>query len=154
MVAPTAKALPWKQAGELSMAAKGTVLVVEDSPVQALALQQLLEQKGLQVLRALDGRVGVAMAERYAPDVIVLDIQMPEMDGLEACRRLRQSPQTSDIPIVMLTAHAEPAMLLQGLDLGAVDFIPKDVFSDKVLLETLRQLHILEDGARIGDAQR
>ncbi len=136
------------------MAVKGTVLVVEDSPVQALALQQLLEQKGLQVLRAANGRVGVAMAERYMPDVIVLDIQMPEMDGLETCRRLQQNPQTSHIPIVMLTARTEPEVLRQGLDLGAVDFIPKDAFSDKVLLETLRQLHILEDGARIGDVSR
>ena len=135
------------------MAAKGTILVVEDSPVQALALQQLLEQKGLQVLRALDGRVGVAMAEQYVPDAIVLDVQMPEMDGLEACRRLKQNPHTKNIPIVMLTAHGEPAMLMQGLDLGATDFIPKDAFSDKVLLETLRQLKVLDDGLRRGDAQ-
>lgn len=135
------------------MAAKGTVLVVEDSPVQALALQQLLEQKGLQVLRALDGRVGVAMAERYVPDAIVLDIQMPEMDGLEACRRLKQNPHTKNIPIVILTAHGEPTMLMRGIDLGAIDFIPKDAFSDKVLLETLRQLKVLDDGSRRGDAQ-
>jgi len=135
------------------MAAKGTVLVVEDSPVQALALQQLLEQKGLQVLRALDGRVGVAMAERYVPDAIVLDIQMPEMDGLEACRRLKQNPHTKNIPIVILTAHGEPTMLMRGIDLGAIDFIPKDAFSDKVLLETLRQLKVLDDGLRRGDAQ-
>ena len=135
------------------MAAKRTILVVEDSPVQALALQQLLEQKGLKVLRALNGRTGVAMAEQYAPDAIVLDIQMPEMDGLEACRRLQQNPQTSHIPIVMLTAHAEPEVLAQGLDLGAVDFIPKDAFSDKVLLETLRQLKVWEDELRGSDAQ-
>ena len=121
-----------------------TVLIVEDSAVQALALQQLLEQKGVTVLRAPDGRLGVAMAEQHLPDVIILDLMMPEMDGLEACRRLKQNPQTSHLPIVMLTAHSGADMLLQGLDLGAVDFIPKDAFSDKVLLETLRQLHILD----------
>jgi CheY-like chemotaxis protein len=130
-----------------------TVLIVEDSPVQALALQQLLVQRGLKVLRALDGRIGLLMAERYAPDVIVLDIQMPEMDGLEACRHLKQNPHTRDIPIVMLTAHTEPEVLLQGLDLGAIDFIPKDAFSDRVLLETLRQLNVLQDRARMSDAQ-
>lgn len=130
-----------------------TVLIVEDSPVQALALRQMLEQKGLRVLRAMDGRVGIAMAERYLPDAIVLDVQMPEMDGIEACRRLKQDPRTKDIPIVMLTAHGEPATLVQGLDLGAVDFIPKDAFSDKVLLETLRQLKVLDDRLKGDDAQ-
>ena len=130
-----------------------TVLIVEDSPIQALALQQMLEQKGLRVLRALDGCTGVAMAERYLPDVVVLDVQMPKMDGLEACRRLKQNPMTHNIPIVMLTAHGEPATLTQGLDLGAVDFIPKDAFSDTVLLETLRQLRVLDDGLRNGNAQ-
>ncbi len=125
------------------VAGRKTALVVEDSLVQAIALQQLLEQKGLQVLRAVDGRVGVVIAERYSPDVIILDIQMPEMDGLEACRHLKQNPRTEHIPIVMLTSRSEPIVLIQGLDLGAIDFIPKDAFSDKVLLETLRQLHIL-----------
>jgi CheY-like chemotaxis protein len=127
-----------------------TALVVEDSVVQAIALQQLLEQKGLDVLRAVDGRIGVAMAERYLPDVIILDIQMPEMDGLEACRHLKQNARTKHIPIVMLTSHSEPRTLAQGLDLGAVDFIPKDAFSDRVLLETLRQLCVLNSKAGVG----
>ena len=128
------------------------VLVVEDSPVQALALRQLLEQKGLQVVRAMDGQGGITMAEQYLPDAIILDIQMPVMDGLEACRRLKQNPKTKDIPVVMLTAHGEPSMLMRGLGLGAVDFIPKDAFSDIVLIETLRQLHILKS-AKDDDAQ-
>jgi CheY-like chemotaxis protein len=134
------------------IASRKTALVIEDSLVQAIALQQLLEQKGLQVLRAADGRVGLAMAERYLPDVIILDIQMPEMDGLEACRRLKQNARTQHIPVVMLTSHSEPSTLTQGLDLGAVDFIPKDAFSDRVLLETLRQLHILSSKAEGGHA--
>jgi CheY-like chemotaxis protein len=120
-----------------------TVLVVEDSLVQAMALQRLLEQHGLTVLRAADGRVGIAMAERYLPDAIVLDIQMPEMDGLQVCRQLQQDPRTRHIPIVMLSAYSEPSVLAQGLDLGAIDFIPKDAFSDQVLLETLHALGVL-----------
>jgi CheY-like chemotaxis protein len=122
-----------------------TVLIVEDSPAQALALHRLLEQEGLQVLWAPDGRVGVTMAQQYVPDAIVLDIEMPEMDGFEACRRLKENAQTASIPIVMLTVHTEPASLMQGIDLGAIDFIPKDAFSDRVLVETLRQLQILDD---------
>jgi CheY-like chemotaxis protein len=68
---------------------------------------------------------------------------MPEMDGLEACRRLREDSNTAAIPVVLLTAHTESAALRAGLEGGATDFIPKDAFSDVVLLETLRQLNIL-----------
>jgi len=124
--------------------ARKTVLIVEDSPVQALALEHLLVQEGLNVLCAPDGRTGVMMAQQYSPDVIVLDIEMPEMNGFEVCRRLRENAQTASIPVLMLTAHSEVAMVMRGIDLGAVDYIPKDAFSDAVLLETLRQLHILE----------
>lgn len=121
-----------------------TVLVVEDSPVQAAALAQFLEKQGLHVLHAPNGRIGITMARQHAPDAIVLDIEMPEMGGFEACRRLKEDAQTADIPIVMLTVRSEPAMLEQGIDWGAIDFIPKDAFSYTVLLETLRQLYLLE----------
>lgn len=120
-----------------------TVLIVEDSPVQVLALEYSLAREGLNVLCAPDGRTGIKMAQQHAPDVIVLDIEMPEMNGFEVCRRLRENAQTADIPIIMLTAHSEVAMVMRGIDLGAIDYIPKDAFSEAVLLETLRQLHIL-----------
>ena len=119
------------------------VLVVEDSPVQALALVELLQREGMEVLCAPNGRSGLLLAERYLPDIIVLDVQMPEMDGLEACRQLKGNPHTANIPIVLLTAHSEPHVLKEGFEGGAVDFIPKDAFSGVVLLETLRQLDIL-----------
>ncbi len=125
-----------------------TALVVEDSPSQAQALQQLLVQHGLKALHALDGRAGVLMAELHQPDVIILDIQMPDMNGLEVCEILKNNEHTHHIPIVMLTALNEPSILTQSLDMGAIDFIPKDAFSESVLVETLAQLHLLENGAR------
>ena len=134
-----------------------TVLIVEDSPAQALALGQILEQEGVQVLWAPDGHIGVMMARQHCPDVIVLDIEMPEMNGLEACRRLKQNTLTEDIPVVMLTVRDEATTAVKGLDLGAVDFIPKDAFSNVVLIETLRQLGILkytrveDNGNQTGD---
>lgn len=131
-----------------------TVLVIEDSPVQSAALARLLGQLGLQVLEAPNGRIGVMMAQQHAPDAIVLDIEMPEMDGFEACRQLKENAQTAEIPVVMFTAHEEPPAFVKGTDLGAIDFIPKDAFSYSVLLETLRQLHILDGGqGGDGDAQ-
>ena len=120
-----------------------TVLIVEDSPAQALALEHLLTKEGLQVLWAPDGQAGLAMAQQYQPDVIVLDVEMPKMGGFEACRRLKQDVGTASIPVVMLTIRDDAAAALHGIDLGAVDFIPKDAFSGSVLVETLRQLHIL-----------
>jgi CheY-like chemotaxis protein len=121
-----------------------TVLIVEDSPIQAAALIQFLRQQGLRVLHAPNGRLGVSIAQQQTPDVIVLDVEMPEMDGFEACRQLKEDARTAGIPVVMLTIRNEPKKLLQGLDRGAIDFIPKDAFSYAVLLETLRQLHVLD----------
>lgn len=120
-----------------------TVLIAEDSPVQALSLRKKLEQEGLKVLCASNGAAALNMAFEYLPDAIVLDIQMPEMDGLVTCRRLKEDPRTVGIPVVILTAHNEPDILMQGLDDGALDFIPKDPFSEKILVETLRELHVL-----------
>ena len=121
-----------------------TVLVVEDSPVQALSLINLLQLNGLTVLCATDGATGLAVAQNAMPDVVVLDIEMPEKNGLEVCRALKESPATAQIPVIMLTARQDAIALETSLDLGAIDFIPKDAFSEAVLLETLRQLHVLD----------
>lgn len=121
-----------------------TVLIIEDSPIQALTLKGRLEREGLRVLWARDGRLGVDMALQCLPDVIVLDVEMPEMDGFEACKQIKADIRACSVPVVMLTVHAEPEVVRALLSRGAVDFIPKDDFSMSVLLETLRQLHILE----------
>lgn len=133
------------------MSSSKTVLVVEDSPVQATALVQFLKQMGLQVVHAFNGRVGVEMAEQISPDLVLLDIEMPEMDGYEACRRLKENPQTAAIPVVMLTVHTAPESAQHGIEQGAVEYIPKDAFSYTVLEETLRQLRILSGGEFKGE---
>lgn len=129
-----------------------TVLIVEDSPVQARALQDLLEQNGLRVLRAPDGQVGIAMAEQHIPNAIVLDVQMPEMNGFEVCRHLKGDLRTAGIPVVILTAHGDPDLAALAFEMGAVEFVPKDVFSEAVLLRTLRHLGVLEGGTGNDDA--
>jgi len=130
-----------------------TVLVVEDSTAQASALKWLLEQAGLHTLYAPNGRVGVEMANKHQPDIIILDLEMPEMGGFEACKCIKQNPQTADIPVIILTVHGDrAAVVLKGIDMGAIDFIPKDPFSYTVLLETLRQLHIIDTAATGGKA--
>lgn len=125
-----------------------TILLVEDSLIQASALVHFLKDKGLQVLHAANGRIGVAMAQQYLPDAILLDVEMPEMNGFEACRRLKSDSRTLQIPVVMLTVRSEPDSVLSGFDEGAIDYIPKDAFSYSVLLETLIQLGILDESHR------
>ncbi len=122
-----------------------TVLIVEDSVLQAASLGLFLKKNGLQVLHAPNGRIGVFMAKRYVPDAIVLDVEMPQMNGFETCRHIKEDPQTADIPVLMLSVHDDPATLTKGMDLGAVGFIPKDAFAFTVLREALRQLHVLND---------
>lgn len=126
-----------------SDADKKKILVVEDSPTQALHMQTLLEQEGLAVLLAPDGQAGLEMARRFCPDLIVLDVQMPGMNGFQVCRQLKSNPATEDIPIIMFTRHDEQEAVVLGLQTGAVDYIPKDAFADAVLLETLRQMDLI-----------
>lgn len=124
---------------------KKTVLVVEDSPVQMLSMLDLLQGKGLNVLCARNGRIGLALALQHRPDAIVLDIEMPDKNGLEVCAALKDNRRTADIPVIMLTAHHEMPTIQNSFDFGAIDYIPKDVFSSTVLVETLRQLRILPE---------
>lgn len=119
------------------------ILVVEDSPTQASRLRSLLEQEGLNVTCATDGKQGLELAQKLRPDIIVLDFHMPEMNGLEVCEKLKTAADTADIPIIMFTSHDVPQTIVLSLKLGVVDYIPKDAFADAVLLQTLRQMGIV-----------
>ncbi len=122
-----------------------TILIVEDSPTQAVHLQSALSHKGLEVLCAVNGRVGIRLAQEVHPDLIILDVQMPEVNGYEVARTLKASTDTSDIPIIMFTRQDTPEAVQLGLQIGAVDYIPKDAFAHAVLLETIRQMGLFED---------
>jgi len=120
------------------------VLIIEDSPAQAFAIGQYLKANGLQVQYAMDGQDGFRMALESVPDAIMLDLEMPRMNGLETLKCLRTDPQTAEIPVVMLTQHvdrAEPA--IDSVSRDAIDFVPKDDLATSVLLEALRRLAIL-----------
>lgn len=122
-----------------------TILIVEDSTTQALHLQALLEQEGLEVELAYDGRAGLQMAQQLQPDLIVLDVQMPEMNGFQVCQQLKEAHDTADIPVIMFTRYDEHEAVMLGLQTGVIDYIPKDAFADAVLLETLRQMGFIAE---------
>ncbi|MFN2166491.1 MAG: PleD family two-component system response regulator [Anaerolineae bacterium] len=133
------KLMPEKPVSQIAR----TILVVEDSTTQALYLRTLLEQKGLNVRWARDGAEGVELARQQGPDLIILDIQMPEMNGFEVCQRLKETTQTADIPVIMFTRYDDAQSVLSSLEKGAIDYIPKDAFAEAVLLETLREMGFL-----------
>ena len=101
---------------------KHTILVIEDERKIALGLQNYLESAGFITIAASDGSSGLAMARREQPDLILLDVMLPGMDGFAVCRALRAE---SSVPIIMLTARIEEADSLVGLELGADDYITK-----------------------------
>ena len=113
---------------------KETILVVDDEPKIVKLARDYLEKAGFRVLEAHDGKAALAMARRERPGLIVLDLMLPEMDGLDVCRTLRRE---SDVPIIILTARAEETDQLIGLELGADDYITKP-FSPRTLVARVR----------------
>jgi DNA-binding response OmpR family regulator len=113
-----------------------TILIVEDERNLCDLIRDNLQEQGYQVLQAFDGPSALTMARETVPDLVILDIMLPGMDGLEVCRRLRQG---SIVPILMLTARAEEIDRVLGLELGADDYLTKP-FSMRELKARVRAL--------------
>ncbi len=118
---------------------KGTILVVDDEEDIVELVELNLTREGYRVLGCTTGEKALEIAKLKLPNLIVLDLMLPGMDGLEVCRRLKRSPKTAHIPIVMLTAKAEEADIVAGLELGADDYVTKP-FSGKILAARVRRL--------------
>ena len=116
---------------------KKTVLVVEDEEdIRELVSYHLLKE-GYQVAGVASGEEALATATAQPPDLILLDLMLPDLDGLTVCQRLRSEPRTKSVPIVMLTAKGEESDIVGGLNLGANDYVTKP-FSPKVLMARVR----------------
>jgi two-component system phosphate regulon response regulator PhoB len=118
---------------------KTKVLVVEDDRSLVDVLTYNLKLAGYEVIVATDGQDGILQAQLKQPDIVLLDLMLPVVDGLDVCRRLRSGADTRDMLIVMLTAKAEESDELVGFSLGADDYVTKP-FSVKVLLERIKAL--------------
>jgi DNA-binding NtrC family response regulator len=101
------------------------LLLVDDTPANLSVLAATLEPKGFEILAASDGATALRVAERAQPDLIILDIIMPEMDGIETCRRLKQIEATKDIPVIFITARGETEHMVAGFAAGGVDYVVK-----------------------------
>ena len=116
-----------------------TVLVVEDSPTQRELITDLLKRIGLKVMVATDGMEALEQVQLSCPDLVVLDVVMPRMNGYEVCRRLKTDPKTQNVPVVMCSSKGEEFDRYWGMKQGADAYIVKP-FQPKELLVTVKQL--------------
>lgn len=118
---------------------KSKILVIEDDRSISEILVYNLDKAGYEVTLAIDGRDGVNQAQLKLPDIVLLDVMLPIIDGVEVCRRLRSKPETASAIIIMLTAKTEEADQLIGFSVGADDYVTKP-FSVRVLMERIKAL--------------
>lgn len=116
------------------------ILLIEDDPdIQRMVQLSLKFQGGHEVMVASGGQEGIAKAEQERPDLILLDVMMPEMDGYETCRRLKANPATASIPIVFLSARAQQSEIQKGRELGAIGYLVKP-FDPMTLSDQLQEM--------------
>ena len=111
----------------------GFILIVDDNPTNLSVLCEALNSEGFRFRVAVDGESAIAQAERNQPELILLDVQMPGIDGFETCCRLKANPVTQNIPIIFTTALADTESKTKGFSLGAVDYIPKPFAQEEVI---------------------
>ena len=101
------------------------IVVIEDDPLIRKLIAQTLLRAGYEVLTANDGSEGLRVIKETLPNLVVLDISMPGLDGYQVCQYLRRDPTTATLPIIMVTAMARPSDQRRGFDIGADDYLPK-----------------------------
>lgn len=138
-----------------------SVLVVDDEPINIQLLQRKLEWDGIRVLTADNGQDCLSICKSDRPDLILLDVMMPGMDGFEVCQKLREDSETKSIPVIFVTAHNSKKGKLEGLEAGAVDYITKPIDLDETIARVRTQLSFLSINQenldltrRLGEARR
>ncbi len=119
--------------------AQHVILSVEDNEANRRIVRDLFTRKGYRVIEAVDGEEGVAMARREKPDLILMDLQLPKVDGFEATRRIKADPELSHIPIVAVTSYALSGVEEKALEAGCEDYVAKP-FRPRELLAKAQQL--------------
>lgn len=117
-----------------------TILVVDDEVGALTLIGIMLERGGFEVLKARDAYAALEVLEAHTPDLIILDVMMPGMNGIELCRRIRDMAETATIPIVMLSARGDPASVDAGLEAGADDYLQKPILHHDLLTKIRKML--------------
>lgn len=125
---------------------KPRILIIEDERGLIQSLTWYLNREGYEIIVASDGQEGLRKAQTHIPDVVLLDLMLPGLNGLEVCRELRSGERTREIPVIIITARAEETDQVVGFSMGADDYVTKP-FSNKVLLQRIKALLRRVDGA-------
>lgn len=129
-----------------------TILVVDDQPQNLNILFEYLRASGPRLIMAPDGERALTILENQCPDIILLDILMPGLDGYETCQRIKNNPKTQHIPVIFMSALSDTVDKLRGFELGAVDFITKPFQSAEVLARIQAQVTILQQHRQLEEA--
>jgi len=121
-----------------------SVLVVDDQPINVQLLKRKLEREGIRITAAYTGLEALEFVQKEKPDLILLDVMMPDMDGIEVCQRLQASEETRGIPVIFITARTNKESKLEGLNVGAVDYITKPIDLDETLARVQTQLRFVQ----------
>jgi two-component system, sensor histidine kinase and response regulator len=124
----------------LSSTANADILIVDDTPANLNVLSAILGKRGYRVRPAINGALALKAAQKAAPDLILLDVQMPGMDGYEVCRQLKGDPHTRDIPVVFISALDDVLDKVEAFQAGGVDYITKPFQIEEVLARVENQL--------------
>lgn len=130
------------------------ILIIDDLPENVFMLQDRLENEGYEVITAYDGKSGVAKAISDMPDLILLDVMMPELNGIEVCKLLKSEKATSDIPVIMVTAKSSGEGVREGLEAGAFDYIKKPFEKVELLARINSALKVGEAHKQIVEAEK
>lgn len=118
------------------------ILVIDDLPENVFMLKDRLEHEGYDVITAYNGKSGIEKAQSELPDLILLDVMMPDINGFEVCKTLVSDSRTSDIPIILVTAKTDPEDIKEGLDAGAYDYIKKPINKIELLARVKSELKL------------
>src|SRR5579863_4793475 len=125
------------------------ILIVDDTPLNVELLEYVLRAEGFRTLSAGNGVTAVALSREDRPDLILLDVMMPDESGFETCARLKSDPLTTDIPIIFVSALDDVKSKVKGLKIGGVDFVSKPVDAEEVLARVRVHLRIRENNRAI-----
>jgi len=136
------------------MSTKASILVVDDIAANRNLLGETLEPRGYEVLLAPNGVAALKVAGRSRPNLILMDVNMPDMDGYEACRQLKADPALAEIPVIFITANDDPGSLVKGFQAGGVDYITKPFKDEEVLMRVATHLKIYTLTRALEDSNR
>jgi two-component system, sensor histidine kinase and response regulator len=134
--------------------AAASILVVDDQPINVQLLKRKLEREGIRVTAAYNGLEALDFVKKEKPDLILLDVMMPDMDGIEVCQRLQSNDETRGIPVIFITARTAKESKLEGLGVGAVDYITKPIDLDETLARVQTQLRFVTINRQVVELTR